>query len=504
MLFRPAAWARISGCSIIGDFGKFSQQLVRADLLICKELFKIEKNHVNKITEPKNELNFRTFDMPKSGLIGSRIRQQRINRGLQQGALARSVGISPPYLNLIEHNRRRIAGRLLNDIARELAVDPATLSQGADTAVLAALIDASANTNPDGMNIETDRVEELAGRFPGWAALIGAQNDRIETLERSVMALTDRLANDPQLAASLHEVLSVATAIRSASAILARGDDVDPEWQARFHRNLFEDAQRLAQSAQSLVDYLDTSGDDASSQPRALPQEDLENWLSVRGYHIAELEGDAAPEVAEFLAGQAGLIANKALRSLAGDYLQTYRRDAVAVPMAKLLQAMDAAPVDPLALAGQFDVDLACIFRRLCSLPRDAPLIGFGLVVCDSSGTLIFRKPISGFPLPKFGAACPLWPLYQVLSRPLSPVSQVVEQAGHRPARYLTYAVAQPVGAPEFNRPQLFQASMLILPEGPRAVDANARALAIGTSCRICPRDVCRARREPSILTQGF
>ncbi|MCB1843770.1 MAG: hypothetical protein KDI09_12470, partial [Halioglobus sp.] len=30
----------------------------------------------------------------------------------------------------------------------------------------------------------------------------------------------------------------------------------------------------------------------------------------------------------------------------------------------------------------------------------------------DGSGTLTLRKPVAGFSLPRFGAACPLWPLY--------------------------------------------------------------------------------------------
>lgn len=41
---------------------------------------------------------------------------------------------------------------------------------------------------------------------------------------------------------------------------------------------------------------------------------------------------------------------------------------------------------------------------------------------------------------------------------------------------------------------------MLILPEPPHSLRAQP-PLAVGSTCRICPRDACAARREPSILS---
>lgn len=66
--------------------------------------------------------------MPHS-LIGTRIRQQRNRAGLSQTALARQAGISVSYLNLIEHNKRGIAGKILLSIARELGVPSSILTE---------------------------------------------------------------------------------------------------------------------------------------------------------------------------------------------------------------------------------------------------------------------------------------------------------------------------------------------------------------------------------------
>ncbi len=446
--------------------------------------------------------------MARSVLTGSRIRERRLGSGLRQSELARRVGISPAYLNLIEHNRRRIGGKLLIDLAAELDVDPTLLSQGAQVVLLEALSDAAMSYPESGA--ELDATQEFAGRFPGWAAVVAAQFRRTTTLEQTVRALSDRLAHDPLLAASLHEVLSVVTAIRSTSAILTGDDPVDPEWQARFHRNIYEDSRRLAESAQALVAYLDGAEQGAEPASSNLPQEELENWLDGRGYYLEELENPDHADLDAVISNEPRFSAAPTTARFARAFLEQYRQDVRAVPMAALERALGDEAPDPLALAARFDCDIATVLRRLASMPpapgREPP----GLVCCDGSGTLTFRKPVDGFAMPQFGAACPLWPLFQALSRPSQLLRQPIEQAGHRPRRFMAFAIAQPVPRPDFALPQLFNATMLVLPDpgdglGESTGDpAHNSALGVGTSCRLCPRDGCIARREPSILTEGF
>ncbi|WP_299075642.1 helix-turn-helix transcriptional regulator, partial [uncultured Paraglaciecola sp.] len=80
--------------------------------------------------------------MPHSRLAGSRIRERRLVLGQKQAALAKTVGISAAYLNLIEHNRRRVGDSLLDAIAKALKTDPAVLAEGAEAALLGALSEA--------------------------------------------------------------------------------------------------------------------------------------------------------------------------------------------------------------------------------------------------------------------------------------------------------------------------------------------------------------------------
>lgn len=445
--------------------------------------------------------------MSRPALTGTRIRERRLVRGLGQAELARAVGISASYLNLIEHNRRKAGPELIARFARALGVEPAALTEGGETALIAGLREAAAaGPAPGAPPPELDRVEEFVGRFPGWAGLLAAASGRIAALERMVDRLSDRLAHDPQLSAALHDLLSAAAAVRSTAAILAETEDIDPDWRARFHRNLHADSVRLGEGAEAIVRHLDAAAE-AGETGLATPQEEFEAWLARQGHHIAALERPQPPAPETLLRGQPEL-AGAASQALALAFLRRYARDARALPLASLRAALAEEGPDPGRIARRCGVEPGVVFRRLASLPGPegpgerrgtAP----GLVLCDGSGSFTYRKPLEGFPLPRFGAACPLWPLYQALSRPLTPIRAVVEMAGRLPQRFLVYAWCAPLLPPDFETPPVLEAAMLILPEPP-AEGARPPALAVGPGCRVCPRTGCAARREPSILAEGF
>ena len=90
------------------------------------------------------------------------------------------------------------------------------------------------------------------------------------------------MTHDPHLSAALHELLSALTSVRATAAILAETGDLDPDLQARFHRNLHEDSERLAGGAEALVAFLDGSAT-AREQGIAAPQEEVEDWLAGAG-----------------------------------------------------------------------------------------------------------------------------------------------------------------------------------------------------------------------------
>jgi transcriptional regulator with XRE-family HTH domain len=439
--------------------------------------------------------------MARLALTGTRIRDRRLLLGQKQADLARKVGISPAYLNLIEHNRRRVGAELLVTLAEVLGVDATALAEGAEGALFDALREAGA-LGAVGIAPEVERLEEFVGRFPGWAALLAARQGQVARLSRNIESFSERMAQDPYLADSLHEVLSAITSLRSSSTILAETPDIEPEWRDRFLHNIHDDSLRLTTASVGLVAYLDQTR--APETGLASPQEEVEGWLASTGYHFAALERATAPEPESLIEAQVEL-ASAAARALALAHLRAYRADARALPLAEFTDALAEHGADPMRLAHAMSQPLPLIMRRLASLPEAMTPPGLGLIGCDASGTMTYRRPSPGFALPRFGAACPLWPLYEALVRPTTPICRMIEVAGRDAnTRFIAYAWCDRDFPGGFDGPAVSRSLMLLLAAGqgagPGAMPNADQPLRVGPACRICPEQGCVARREPSIL----
>lgn len=419
--------------------------------------------------------------MPLSALTGTKLRDRRLAAGLRQSDVATRAGISASYLNLIEHNRRKVTPEVMERLADALQIDREALGEGREAALVEDLRAAAAR---GGTDAEVERVEDFVDRFPGWATLIAALDARGRALERALEAMNDRMTHDPHLSQSLHELLSSLSAVRATAAILAETPDLEPVWAARFHQNLHQDSERLAAGAEALVGFLD-AGQGIEEQGIAAPQEEVEDWLRRRTWGISDAELAAGLE--DEITG----LVSTAARSLARAHVARVAADAALLPETAFLAALAELGPDPLALADRFLASPLVVMRRLAGTPG----VSAGLVSCDGSGTLTFRKPATGFPLPRFGSACPLWPLYAALGRPMQPFEARVHMAGQSDRRHRVIAWAEARHPEGLRGPELREAAMLILPD-----EGAGPVLAVGSSCRVCARGDCPARREPSII----
>lgn len=440
----------------------------------------------------------------RQALTGTRVRERRLLLGMKQAELARVIGVSPAYLNLIEHNRRRVGPEVLEALALALGVEAATLAEGAEGALFDMLREAAATVQPPSVAPEVTRIEDFVSRFPGWSELLAARQTQVVQMTRTIEQLSERMAQDPFLAASLHEVLSAITAVRSTAAILAETEDIAPEWRTRFHHNILSDSVRLSNVSAAIVAWLDQLR--APETGLAAPQEELEAWLAARGWFFPELEGTGSADTDRLTLGAAELV-SEAARSLARDHLRQYRADVMGLSLPALATALARVGPDPARLAATLDRPMAQVLRRLAVLPLadarpDAPAHlpeGAAYVACDGSGTLTFRRPAAGFPFPRFGAACALWPLYEALGQPFTPVRRLLATSGRGAgARFVAFAWAERAFPAGFDGPQVLKAQMLVLPA---AADQHEVARTVGSTCRVCTESACPARREPSILT---
>ncbi len=422
-------------------------------------------------------------------LIGPRIRERRRARKVSQAALAKDVGISASYLNLIEHNKRGIAGRTLNAIARELQMAPAELSEGADAGLIETLTEAASSAPSAGA--EMNSVGELIGRFPGWARLIGSLAQRSETQDRQLSLLSDRLTHDPFLAQAMHLMLSSVTAVHSTAGILSENVEMAREQRGRFTANLYAESVRLTETVKDLVAYFDNPQERGVGGEEAVDQ--LHDFWAKRDFYASELEQDGSRS-ASFLAEMGNIGKDDAEKSLS-----RYTEVAAALPLASFIPEARRQKWDPLTLNQTANAPIRDIFFRLAHLPLEEGAPVFGLIECDASGGVLFRKELPGFPLPRLGGACPLWPLYRAISQPGQPVRAILRTPGDD--TFVAWAISLPDGPPAYGLPPASRSAMLFTAETRLApADGAAPKVEIGAQCRVCPRETCASRRAAFLL----
>lgn len=421
----------------------------------------------------------------RAPLTGTRIRDKRLDRGIRQADLAHKVDISPSYLNLIEHNKRRIAGRLLADIARALAVEPAQLTDGAERGLLDQMLTAAAGIETA---VETDKIDEMASRYPGWAQAVATLAQERDGLLVRVQELSDRMTHDPALSASLHSVISAVTSIRSTASILTSGESLDADWLRRFHTNIHNEARRLAESSESLVRFLDAP--DQNQNTALNPFVEFEAALSASDTTPAEL---AKTKTHEDLSTPA--------RDLMEKHIQRARALMRAMPDPEFGQAAREAQYDPGDLAVAFGQPLSDVMFRLALLREEDGHPPIGIATCDAAGAVTYLKPAGEFSLSRGGQDCPLWPIFTALGQPGRPVRAdvILPDSAARPLR--CFAVAEQTSYGGFDLPPIMQSTMLVLTEPDQAAP---NPLPLGPSCRICMRSKCPARREPSVIARDL
>ncbi|QPH54475.1 short-chain fatty acyl-CoA regulator family protein [Pontivivens ytuae] len=418
---------------------------------------------------------------------GLRIRERRRALGLSQAGLAKAAGISPSYLNLIEHNRRPVAGRVMTALARALDVPPSALGEEAALGVVAALREAAADWPVHAP--EVDVVEEFVGRYPGWARMLATLDQTVRAQRTSIEALSDRLTHDPVLQADLHEMLTSITAIRSTASILASVEDIEAGQRQRFVGAIHGESQRLSEVAGALTDYFDRAIE--RDAPPATPEEEVAQALEQARYDMPTLEN--GEETLDDVVRRLPVRSDAAQAELRG-WLTRWQADAAALPRTALVP-----PLDLTALAAGAGTDVPKVMRRLAFLAApDLPQMG--LVVVNGAGQMVLRRPRPDWPFSRQLPACALWPVFTALRDPgLTHTDIVVNPDG---ARFLAISHA------ELHRPATtgarprVEATMLIVPEAQAGtfVTGPGRELRVGPSCRICARRACAERIAPPVL----
>lgn len=434
-------------------------------------------------------------------LIGRTVRRLRQERGLTQQALALRLGISPSYLNLIEHDQRAVTASLLIKLAEVLRTDLAALSGSEERQAEAALREVFADPTLDQSVPETE-VQALAAQ-PGAA--------------RAVLAL--------------YRALRVAREDASGIALPSGRRLLLPHEEAR---DAFSERQNhfptLEAAAEALGLPAGPEGGDAvltvrlrerhGVTVRVGPLEGaLRAWdpdarvlrvserlaRATRAFHLAVQVAllEMRDAVEEALAAidpssqeAAGLIRLALLNYAAGCILMPYER--FAADALELRHDIDL-------LAARYGASWEQACQRLSTLQRpEARGVPFFFLRVDPAGNVSKRFSAAGFPFARYGGSCPKWVVHQAFAAP----GQVRVQVAKLPdgAAFLCFArsvqgVPGPWGEPSPTHVvamgcDLAHADTLAYADG---VDLERAAVGIGLSCRLCDREGCRSRAHPPI-----
>ncbi|WEJ56606.1 helix-turn-helix domain-containing protein [Devosia sp. FJ2-5-3] len=197
--------------------------------------------------------------------IGFRISNRRKSLRISQAALARQVGISPSYLNLIENNKRDIAGTLLQRVAQCLDIEIGDLTGEAEQKLLQDLEEAYADPTVESLPFQPDERRQLVAQYPASAMALARMHRAYMGAVTNADAYADRLRSDPLLGQLLHQVLSGITAIRSSAEILEDVQDLDEAERSRFLGAIGRETRTLSEVARSLIGQFESSSQAASS-----------------------------------------------------------------------------------------------------------------------------------------------------------------------------------------------------------------------------------------------
>lgn len=219
--------------------------------------------------------------------IGFRISNRRKSLKISQAALARLVGISPSYLNLIENNKRDIGGALLNRVAAQLDIDIDELAGRAEQKLLQDLEEAFADPMVESLPFRPDERRELVAQYPASAAALARLHRAYSGAIANADAYADRLRSDPLLSQLLHQILSGITAVRSSAEILEDVSDLDEAERQRFLAAIGRDARTLSDVARNLIGQFETS---SRSRRSVSPAREIDDLIIEQENHFPELE----------------------------------------------------------------------------------------------------------------------------------------------------------------------------------------------------------------------
>ena len=231
--------------------------------------------------------------MARKSLLGLKVRRLRQDRGESQVKLAQRLGISPSYLNLIEHNQRSLTLELLLKVSRIFDVDLHSFSEEEEARLLADLDEVFGDPLFRGRALLREDIEGLVASAPELCHAVIALYRAYRNATENVRVLTERMSDDTVLSTATHELLTLLTSIRSFSEILRDNVDIGAGERTRFVGIIAEESERLAEAVGRMLSF--TSGEGLTGLLGAkAPNEEVYDLIERFQNYFPEIEEAAA------------------------------------------------------------------------------------------------------------------------------------------------------------------------------------------------------------------
>lgn len=437
--------------------------------------------------------------------IGGKIKRLRRQRNLSQAEFANALGISGSYLNLIEHNRRKVTVPLLFAIAARLEIEPGELVDTDEARLVSELMEVFGDdlfAESDLTNLE---IRDLASSNPAAAKAVVKLYSRYRSLrgERSLGltggvpfhaatdAISDFLQDRGNYFSALEEV-----AERLRRDIDEASDEISSGLRA-YLQNVFGIDVRIAPLPGGLARQFD------EGRNRLMISDILsvESALFSMAQHLAHLAGASAID---------GIIAESELTegdapALARNVLGSYLAAAIIMPYEPFLRACREQRYDIERIGRLFSASFEQVCHRMTTLQRrGASGIPFHFVRTDIAGNISKRFSLSGIHIARHAGACPRWNVYSAFMSP----DRINVQLSEMPDGGRYFCVARTVTKTDYrhNSPRrhfavglgcgIEHAHELVYADG---IDLKRvdQIVPVGVSCHICPRLDCGQRAHP-------
>ena len=444
--------------------------------------------------------------------IGPHLRRLRTERGETQAAMARALGISASYVNLLENNERSVSVAVLLRLFEAYGVDWRQLAEedgSAQLADLRAVVQGPlfADNRPDVAQLRAALVHSpaLVASFLSLHRAYQATTDHLLTLAQTDTPL---LSGSPE--AAVHDVFRrnrnyFRDLEDAAEAFWDRPVEPDEVYVALKQR--LRDRDGVTVRLCRVEDLPGALRQYDESRREILLSEALDH--TNRTFQLVHMAG-----LLEQRALFDALIARSAIPDARGKgrlrvELANYFAAAVLMPYAAFLAEARATKYDLDHLATRFGVSFEQACHRATTLQRDgAQGVPFFFLRIDKGGNVTKRFNATGFHLAEYGGACPRLDVHTSFRTPGRILPQFVEMPDGSQFFVISRTVDRPTWARHAQDNRLAVAMGCALEHLPAIGYAEgfsrggARMVPIGINCRICPRSQCDQRaHHAAILT---